>query len=105
MKFQLSRLYPQKVEIEVLPSQIVSMFPIEVQEHPTFGLVKRVWKSEGVEYSVDSFPGDRVENLSSTKLFLKVREDVMMELLQTLEHFEIVLSYQDKEDKYRVYRV
>jgi hypothetical protein len=41
-KYRLTRFIPQKIEIDVLDSQVISMFPIEVQDHPTFGKIKRV---------------------------------------------------------------
>ncbi|MEJ5172517.1 MAG: hypothetical protein WHT47_02255 [Hydrogenothermaceae bacterium] len=102
MKFKLTRFYPQKIEIEILLNQLISMFPIEMQEHPTFGLIKRVWRTTDKEFSIESFPQDMIENLSSSKTYLKVKDEAMKSILQNLDSFEIVLYYEDKEDIYRV---
>lgn len=105
IKFKLTRFYPQKVEIEILDSQIISMFPIEIQEHSTFGLIKRVWQTQDTVYDVENYPDEYKENLSSTKTYIKLKDDVMKEILKGLSEFKIVLYYQDKEDIYQVKRV
>lgn len=103
MKFKLIRFHPQKIEIEVLPAQIVSMFPIELQDHPTFGVIKRVWKFNQTEYDTNAFEKCEIENLSSSsRTFIKVKEEAMMKLLQEVQEFQIVLYYQDKKDVYLV---
>lgn len=101
-KYRLTRYYPQKIEIEVLDNQIISMFPIEIQEHSTFGLIKRVWMTENDVYDVEKYPEEYIENLSFTKKYIKLRDDVMKNILEGLNEFRIVLYYQDKEDIYDV---
>ena len=101
-KYKLKRYIPQKIEIEVLDSQIISMFPIEIQEHPTFGLIKRIWISQGQIYDVENFSADYIENLSSSRTYIKLRDDIMKKILADLRSFKIVLYYEDKEDIYEV---
>lgn len=86
-------------------NQLISMFPIEVQEHPTFGLIKRVWKTSDKEFSIETFPEDMIENLSSSKTYLKVKDEAMKSLLQDIDNFEIVLFYACKEDIYKVLKL
>ncbi|WP_029520261.1 hypothetical protein [Persephonella sp. IF05-L8] len=100
--FRLERFYPTKLEITITPQQLISMFPIEVQEHPTMGLISRIWKSNQEIFSVDTLPSEDIEDLTTTKKYLKVKEPKMLEILQSLDNFEIVLYYEDKEDIYRV---
>ncbi len=104
-KYKLTRYYPQKIEIEVLDIQIISMFPIEIQEHPTFGTIKRVWITEKDIYHVEKYSDEYTEKLSSTKLYTKLKDDVMRKILEGLSEFKIILYYQDKEDVYQVKRV
>ncbi|WP_297454480.1 hypothetical protein [Persephonella sp.] len=100
--FRLERFYPTKLEITITPQQLISMFPIEVQEHPTMGLISRIWKSEDKIFSVDTLPSEDVEDLTTTKKYLKAKDSKMLEILQNLDGFEIVLYYEDKEDIYKV---
>lgn len=101
-KYKLTRHHPQKIEIEVLDSQLISMFPIEIQEHPTFGLIKRVWITKNDIYDVENYPEEYRENLSSKKTYIKLKDDVIRKILDGLTEFKIVLYYQDKEDTYDV---
>ncbi len=101
-KYRLKRFIPQKIEIDVLDSQIISMFPIEIQDHPTFGKIKRVWISQDQVYDVENFPENYTENLSSSRTYIKLKDDVMKNLLEGLENFKIVLYYEGKEDIYEV---
>lgn len=104
MKFKLTRYLPQKIEIDVLPSQITSMFPIEVQSHPVFGQLKRVWKADEVEYSVESFRKEEIDVVKQDK-HEKVKDEVMLKILQDLDRFQIILYYSDKEDIYDVVKI
>lgn len=104
MKYRLIRYIPQKIEIEVLPAQIISMFPIEIQHHPFFGMLKRVWKVEEVEYSVEGFEQDEVEVVVPNK-HTKLKEEVMLKILHHIDKFQIILYYSDKQDVYEVVKV
>lgn len=104
MKFKLIRYFPQRIEIEVLPSQLVSMFPIEIQPHPVFGQLKRVWKTKSNEYSVENFTEEEVQVLNSDN-HIKLKDETMLKLLQQLDTFQIVLYYSDKQDIYEVIKV
>lgn len=66
------------------------------------GLISRIWKSEDKIFSVDTLPSEDVEDLTTTKKYLKVKDSKMLEILQNLDNFEIVLYYEDKEDIYKV---
>ncbi|ACN98909.1 hypothetical protein [Sulfurihydrogenibium azorense] len=105
IKYRLTRFYPQKIEIEILDTQIISMFPIEIQEHPTFGFIKRVWQTQDTVYDVENYTDEYKENLSSTKTYIKLKDSVMKQILEGLSEFKIILYYQDKEDIYQVKRV
>lgn len=104
MKFKLTRNIPQHIEIEVLANQLISMFPIEVQHHPFFGNIRRVWRSGSVEYSVDNF-NDEDKEVIGTGKHIKLKDDVMLKILQNIENFHIVLYYSDSKDTYEVRRV
>ncbi len=100
MRFRLIRYTPQRIEIEITINQVIQMFPIEVADHPTFGFIERYWKSENNIYSVNNFDESLINNLSSTKLHKKLKDDVMLDILNKEERFKIVLKYEDKEDIY-----
>lgn len=68
-------------------------------------MIERVWRGKDVEYSVDFFPEDHLENLSSSRISIKVKDQIMLDILQNLEEFEIVLYYSDKEDIYKVEKI
>lgn len=104
MKFRLIRNHPYRIEIEVLSTQIVSMFPVEVQAHPVFGQLRRTWKTEKDEYSVESFREDQVQVLVDGK-HKKLKDDVMFNILQQMDRFQIVLYYSDKQDVYDVMKI
>jgi len=104
-QFRLKRTYPTTLEITVTPSQIIQMFPVELQEHPSMGIIKRVWKTEGQIYSVDAFPEDAIEDLSGSRKYLRLKDEYMKQLLSEMNRFQIILYYQDKEDVYFVERL
>lgn len=104
MQFKLSRFYPTKLEITVTPQQLISMFPVEIQEHPTMGIVERVWRTSEENISVNSLP-EYIINLSSGKKHLRLKDEKMLEILNRLENFEIVLFYENKEDIYKVEKI
>lgn len=100
MMFRLIRYTPQKIEIEITANQVIQMFSIEITEHPTFGFIERLWKSENSVYSINSFDEDLIYNLSSTKLHKKLKDNVMLEILNKEERLKIILKYENKEDVY-----
>ncbi len=100
--FKLIRDFPTRIEINITPNQLISMFPIEVQEHPTMGEIERIWKStEGEVFSVETL-SDCIVNLSNNRKHIKVCDDKMLSILNTINEFEIILFYEGKEDKYTV---
>ena len=103
--FKLKRYTPTKLEIEITPKQLVGMFPIEVQEHPYMGIIERVWKSNDKIYSVKTIPEEFIKEIFKDKVHKIVKEEKMLEILSQLENFEIILYYQNKEDKYEVFKV
>lgn len=104
MKFRLIRNFPQRIEIEVLSTQIVSMFPVEVQVHPVFGQLRRTWKTETTEYCVENFSEDQVQVVVKGK-HIKLKDDTMLGILQHTDSFQIVLYYSDKQDVYDVIKL
>ncbi len=100
MIFRLIRYTPQKIEIEITANQVIQMFPIEITEHPTFGFIERLWKLRNGIYSINSFDENLIYNLSSTKLHKKLKDDVMLDILNKEERFKIILKYENKEDIY-----
>ena len=102
--FKLKRFYPTELEIEISPQQLVQMFPIEIQEHPTMGIIERVWKTGKNVYSVESLEDKFVIDMSQNqnKLHKRIKPEKMLEILQNLDRFEIILYYQNNEDKYIV---
>ena len=98
----LQRFYPQEMTIEITPQQLISMFPIELQEHPFMGEINRVWKTDKEVYSVDTIDKDFVVDLTKDRKHLQVKKEKMLEILNNLDEFEIVLYYEDKEDLYKV---
>ncbi len=101
-RFRLERFYPQKMEIEITPQQLISMFPIEVQEHPFMGEIKRVWKTKDSVYSVDTIEENFVLDLTKDRKHLQVKKEKMLEILSNIKEFEIILYYEGKEDLYKV---
>ncbi len=104
-KFRLERFYPQKLEIEITAQQLVSMFPVEIQEHPFMGEIKRVWKTKEKTFSVDSVEKEDVLNLSKDKKHLQVKREKLLQILSEIDKFEIVLFYENKEDIYKVEKI
>lgn len=104
MKFRLIRNFPHRIEIEVLPAQIVSMFPVEVQVHPVFGQLRRTWKTENTEYCVENFNQEQVQVVATGK-HIKLKDDIMLSILQQIDRFQIVLYYSDKQDIYDVVKL
>ncbi len=100
--FILKRFYPQEMTIEITPQQLISMFPIELQEHPFMGEINRVWKTDNKVYSVNTIDKDFVVDLTKDRKHLQVKREKMLEILNDLNEFEIVLYYEDKEDIYKV---
>ncbi len=103
--FKLIREYPQKMEIKATPQQIVSMFPIEVQEHPHMGEIERIWKSDTEEFSVSTLPKEYVIDLTKKRKHLQVSSEKMLEILQSVKSFKIILYYEGNEDIYFVEKI
>ncbi len=103
--FKLKRFEPTKLEIDITPKQLVRMFPIELQEHPFMGIIERVWKTKDKIYSVKTIPEEFIKIASKDKIHKIVKEEKMLEILSNLDNFEIILFYEDKEDKYTVSRI
>ncbi|WP_457640597.1 hypothetical protein [Persephonella sp.] len=101
-QFRLIRFHPTKLEISITAQQLLSMFPIEIQEHPVMGEIERVWISQNTVYSVKNSPEDHILDLSGNRKHLKLKEDKMLEIIQNLEKFEIALYYEGNVDKYIV---
>ncbi len=99
--FKLIREIPTHIEITITPNQLISMFPIELQEHPTMGQIERIWKTEGNIFSVETL-SDCIVNLSNNRKHIKVCDEKMMSILNDIQEFEIILFYEGKEDKYQV---
>ncbi len=104
-QFRLRREYPTQLEITVTAQQLVSMFPIEIQEHPFMGLIIRVWKTSDKTYSVENTPENYVVDLSGDRKYVKVKDEYMFQILSNLENFEIVLFYENREDVYQVKKI
>ncbi len=102
-KYVLKRFYPQEMSIEITPQQLVSMFPVELQEHPFMGEIKRIWKNDSEEFSVDTIDKEFIVDLTKDRKHLQVKKEKMLEILSSLKSFEIILYYEDKEDIYKVY--
>ncbi len=102
--FRLIRDFPHRMEIKITPSQLVSMFPIELQEHPTMGEIERVWKTEDKVFSVKTLE-DCIVNVSNHRKHLKVCDEKMLEIVESIDKFEIILYYEGNEDKYTVERI
>jgi len=102
--FKLIRNVPTHIEINITPNQLISMFPIEVQEHPTMGIVERIWKTDSAVFSTETF-SDCIVNLSNNRKHIKVCDEKMLSLLNELSEFEIILFYEGKEDKYSVKKI
>lgn len=100
MIFKLIRYTPQKIEIEITENQVIQMFPIELTEHPNFGLIKRLWKSENQTYSIENFDACQILDLSTTKIYKKLKDEVMLDILNKEEKLKIVLIYNNTEDIY-----
>ncbi len=102
--FKLIRNVPTHIEINITPNQLISMFPIEVQEHPTMGIVERIWKTDSAVFSTETL-SDCIVNLSNNRKHIKVCDEKMLSLLNELSEFEIILFYEGKEDKYSVKKI
>ena len=103
--FKLIREIPQRMEITATPQQIVSMFPIEVQEHPHMGEIERIWKTETEQFSVNTLPQESIIDLTKKRKHLQVKSEKMLEILQTIKNFQIVLYYEGNEDIYFVEKI
>jgi len=103
--FRLKRFYPQKLEIEVTPQQLISMFPIELQEHPFMGEIIRVWKTEKETFSPLTAKKEDIIDLTKDKKHIQMKKEKMLEILQSVEKFKIILYYEDKEDLYEVEKI
>ncbi|WP_457643000.1 hypothetical protein [Persephonella sp.] len=101
-RYRLSRSHPTKLEITVTSSQIVSMFPVEQQEHPVMGIIQRVWKTPEKTISVDTVPSQYIIDLSGSRQHLKVDDNFLLSLLPQMDSFQIILYYEGKEDIYQV---
>ncbi len=104
LKFRLIRSDPTKLEVEITSSQLISMLPIEIQEHPVMGEIERVWLSDKKVYSVKNLDPSSVEIHLEGK-HIKISDEKMLSILQTLEKFEIALYYEGKVDKYIVEKI
>ena len=104
-QFRLKRFFPTQLEITVTPQQIVSMFPIELQEHPTMGVINRIWRDEKEIFSVETIPDEYILDLTENKKHIKVKDEKLYHILSDIKEFEIVLYYENKEDIYRVERI
>ncbi|NPA53660.1 MAG: hypothetical protein GXO21_03220 [Aquificae bacterium] len=104
-KIKLKRFFPTKMEIEITPQQLISMFPIELQEHPFMGEIKRVWKTSDTIYSIDTIDKKFIEDMTLERKYLQVKKEKMMDILSSLKEFEIILYYEDKEDIYIAQKV
>lgn len=105
MKFKLKRYVPQNLEIEILSTQLIAMFPIEIQQHQNFGKIRRVWKVDNEEFSVEKFSKEDIDVISTSKIHSKVKDDILFRLLQNIDKFKIILYYADREDIYEVEKV
>ena len=103
--FKLKRYSPTKLEIDITPNQLVGMFPIEVQEHPFMGVIERIWKSGDKVFSIKTIPEKFVDSVSKDKLHKVVKKEKMLQILSELDNFEIILFYEDKEDRYEVLKI
>ncbi len=103
--FKLIREFPQRMEIKATPQQIVSMFPIEVQEHPHMGEIERVWKTDKETFSVNTLPQEVIIDLTKKRKHLQVSQEKMLEILQSIDKFQIVLYYEGNEDIYSVEKI
>ena len=103
--FKIKRYKPTKIEVDITTKQLVGMFPIEVQEHSHMGIIERVWKVGNEIYSVKTIPEQFVTDLSKNKLHKLVNEEKMLNILSKIEHFEIILYYEGKEDRYEVHKI
>jgi hypothetical protein len=103
--FKLIREFPQRMEIQATPQQIVSMFPIEVQEHPHMGEIERVWKTDEEIFSVNTIPEEFILDLTKKRKHLQVSNEKMLEILQSIESFKIILYYEGNEDIYIVEKI
>ena len=103
--FKLVREFPTKMEIDITPQQLVSMFPIEMQEHPHMGEIERIWKTENEIFSVKTLDKEDVLDLTKKRKHLQVKNEKMLEILQNLQDFQIVLFYEGNEDIYFVKRL
>ncbi|HHG75631.1 MAG TPA: hypothetical protein ENK22_11340 [Persephonella sp.] len=101
-QFKLKRFYPTQLEIIVTAQQIVSLFPIEIQEHPFMGLINRVWRDNKKIYSVETLSGEFILDLSHNKKHLRIKDEKLYQILSELTQFEIILYYENKEDIYKV---
>ncbi|WP_457625401.1 hypothetical protein [Persephonella sp.] len=104
-RFRLKRTYPTELEITVTSEQIISMFPIELQEHPYMGMINRVWKTEDNLFSVDTVSPEFVEDLTAEKKYLKVKDEKLLKILRNVSRFRIILYYENKEDIYHVEKI
>ena len=93
------------MEIDITPQQLVSMFPIEMQEHPHMGEIERIWKTEDKTFSVKTLDKEDVLDLTKKRKHLQVKNEKMLEILQNLQDFQIVLFYEGNEDIYSVKRL
>ncbi len=100
--FILERFYPQHMKIEITPQQLITMFPIEIQEHPFMGDIKRIWKTENRVFSVDTIDKESLLDLTKDRKHIQVKKEKMLEILNNLKEFEIILYYEGKEDIYKV---
>lgn len=103
--FRLKRFFPTQLEITVTPQQIVSMFPVELQEHPTMGIINRIWRTEKEIFSVKTIPDEFVLDLTQNGKHLRVKDEKLYQILSDLKEFEIVLQYENKEDIYTVEKI
>ena len=104
LQFKLVRFHPVRLEVTITSSQLINMFPIEIQEHPKMGDIERVWISGDKVFSVNTLEQFSV-NLSAGRKHIKVSDDKMLSILHDLEKFEIALYYEGKVDKYVVERI
>ncbi|MDQ7055499.1 MAG: hypothetical protein Q9M89_03010 [Persephonella sp.] len=103
--FRLKREYPTQLEITVTSKQLISMFPIEIQEHPFMGIISRVWRTSDNIHSVETIPPEHITDLSGERKYLRVKDRYMSQLLSALEKFDIVLFYEGREDIYQVEKI
>ncbi len=66
------------------------------------GEIERIWKTENEIFSVKTLDKEDVLDLTKKRKHLQVKNEKMLEILQNLQDFQIMLFYEGKEDIYFV---